>query len=511
MPIAPFVPNWGKQIASSLLANDASLALHWKFNESSGNASASVGGITLTNNNTVGFVLGNFENCADFGSSNTNKYFTNASTLAWNTYDTGLSISFWVNFYNFTSTYDLFGFQDTSWSGVFCRVNSATSITFRFGNGISSDGGNTTVTVPTMSASRWYNITMTHSASANNYYLNGTLIGTRTSSVTLSGGGSGLAIGQTYGSGVNFASVKIDDFSVFTRELSSGDVVRIAGATGLHARMSGSSSDASSWNNTGSDTAITYIPDDSRKYLCANFNGTTSRISYGSLVHLQSSIFTYATWIRPTSVAVAGTIVGGSTGSPPQFRFETNNTIILNKTGVTTIGTSSRTIPINRWSHVAVTYDASGNYAFYINGKIAGTGTNVQTFTWGNYYIGSSATSEFFTGQIRDVIIENRVWNPLEIGVYYQRSTFNWKRNNWLATLASVFYLNASTVAFTLTGNTVTFSTIYRLIAATASFVLTGYSATLRKVGGWINDTKHTSTFTNGTKHTSTFTNETKH
>ena len=210
------------------------LYAYWKFDESSGNASDATGnGYTLTNNNTVGFAAGKIGNCADFGTTNTTKYFSNTNVKNPSTYNTGLSFSFWVYFNTIPSSdFDVFTTQDTSWSGCFIRVHSAVSTDFRFGNGITSDGGTTNVTT-SFSSGTWYHIVMTHSATANTYYINGSQVAQRTSNVTLSGGGTGLSIGTNYAL-VNYASTRHDETGVWTRELSSAEVTQLYnGGNGL--------------------------------------------------------------------------------------------------------------------------------------------------------------------------------------------------------------------------------------------------------------------------------------
>lgn len=73
-----------------------SLVSYWKLDESSGNASDSVGSNTLTNNGTIPFVTGKINNGADLENTTPNDYFTsNGASLG----ITGnISISMWVNF-----------------------------------------------------------------------------------------------------------------------------------------------------------------------------------------------------------------------------------------------------------------------------------------------------------------------------------------------------------------------------------------------------------------------------
>ena len=59
----------------------------------------------------------------------------------------------------------------------------------------------------------------------------------------------------------------------------------------------------------------------------------------------------------------------------------TSNTVSLMKQNTAQIGVTSAGIAANVVTDLVVTYDASGNYAFYLNGKLDSSGTNLQTFT----------------------------------------------------------------------------------------------------------------------------------
>lgn len=71
--------------------------------------------------------------------------------------------------------------------------------------------------------------------------------------------------------------------------------------------------------------------------------------------------------------------------------------------GVALIGTSTTAIPAGTWVKLAVTYDGSGNYTFYLGGAADGTGTNDHTFVAGaKTAIGAFGLGsvEFFNGDM---------------------------------------------------------------------------------------------------------------
>ena len=190
-----------------------------------GNSTDSSGnGYNLTNNWTTPYSAGKFWQAIDFGTGNNSKYLSNASfpNLCW--YNTWLTISFRINFNSttFAALETIFSSTDTSWNGVYFRIVNSTTTHFRFGNGINSDWWTTSIT-KSWTAWVWYNVVMTHSATANNYYINWHLVWTRTTNVTLSWWGNGINIGRSIGWS-SYANCKIDEFIVDAAERSAAKV-----------------------------------------------------------------------------------------------------------------------------------------------------------------------------------------------------------------------------------------------------------------------------------------------
>jgi len=197
----------------------------YNLDDSSGNAVDSTGnGYTLTNNNTITYTTGKINNCATLGTGNTNKYFS-ANVVDPDSYNSGFSISFWLHFNTVPSgsDNDIFEFQDTSNSGIFMRVNSSSSTTFRFGTGNGADQGQTTYT-SSWSSGTWYHIAMVHNATSNTYYVNGSQVAQKTTgTITLSGNQSTINIGRNTAN-VNYSNARYDMFGIFLREISSTEV-----------------------------------------------------------------------------------------------------------------------------------------------------------------------------------------------------------------------------------------------------------------------------------------------
>lgn len=137
-------------------------------------------------------------------------------------------------------------------------------------------------------------------------------------------------------------------------------------------------------------------------------------LNCGSAAGIESSTFTYIAWIKLTASAGLGdTIIGNSAGTG-DFIFDIGTSpfhLILSVSGVAVVGTSTGSVTPNVWTCVAVSYNGStGAYAFYFNGTVSGSGTNLQTATPTGRTIGNDAFGTLaFGGNIAEVLIYNSV------------------------------------------------------------------------------------------------------
>lgn len=208
------------------------LVTYWKFDESSGNAADSVGSVTLTNYNSVAYSSAKINNGADFGSSNnTTKQLTNTSIgAAGLTFSAGnaKSISFWI--YANATPDDFSRWLDWRKSG-----GSGGEMTFNYDKttntlNIYTNGGTGLTAVSfTMANSTWYHFVLTVDASNNTeLYINGTSVGTGTWG-TAGASANFTQINSANGntSGAFGGPFKIDEFGVWQRELTSGEVTQL--------------------------------------------------------------------------------------------------------------------------------------------------------------------------------------------------------------------------------------------------------------------------------------------
>lgn len=113
------------------------LVAYWKLNETSGNASDSVGGFTLTNNNGVTYVPGIIGNGANFVSASSQRLITTAQIITGTI--TTLSLVGWIN-RSSAGNIVTFGFSDDARSNLFNATwYSDGNIYFQLGNVSLSD------------------------------------------------------------------------------------------------------------------------------------------------------------------------------------------------------------------------------------------------------------------------------------------------------------------------------------------------------------------------------------
>ena len=156
------------------------------------------------------------------------------------------------------------------------------------------------------------------------------------------------------------------------------------------------------------------------------FNGTDQRIQIAAQSNLQLSVFSKAALIIPkVDFSINRTITctqdTASAGGGCQYRVQTTGTQQLVKSRTVNIGNSNTALTVNIAYAVGCTYDASGNFVFYLNGKPDGTGTSAQTFTHGPFQFGHNSSGgagndEWFAGNI----IYYGEWNVVKPAAFFQ-------------------------------------------------------------------------------------------
>lgn len=122
---------------------------------------------------------------------------------------------------------------------------------------------------------------------------------------------------------------------------------------------------------------------------------------------------TYEAWVYVTSVAANNSIFGLtnlSSSNTWELYINTSSQVVFRyfAGGAQTV-TTTGTVPLNTWAHVAFVYDGTSAITIYINGVISGTGTKVGTPVTDNNQLCIGRTNVggagdvFFTGYISNV------------------------------------------------------------------------------------------------------------
>jgi len=216
------------ELSTLSLAADANLVAYWKLEDTS----ATTGGFTLTNNNTVAFNNAKFTKGADFGSSNSNKSLTIASDLGIGGGAFSTSLWFKSSAEISTGTYLLFSKGDAA-----THVNHFIGYSYNSGTrrlqftrlkqGVSQEDIYHEITLGT---DNYYHFVLTYDTSNIIAYVNGSAV---ESPVSSTGNGSAnnfdnTTIGCGFNAGDNsligYTSGIIDYVSVFNRALTPSEI-----------------------------------------------------------------------------------------------------------------------------------------------------------------------------------------------------------------------------------------------------------------------------------------------
>ena len=178
--------------------------------------------------------------------------------------------------------------------------------------------------------------------------------------------------------------------------------------------------------------------------------------------------FTAMAWIKVNSLPDAGGSAvlwrGDSTGAN-ELKIEVEQSKIITVSIDSVDYTTTKTINLDQWHHVALVRYSNGTFEFYIDGVMNRTGTETGTLSFsGAMYIGLDGDAadanfgEFFNGRLDEVALFNRTMLSTEVidfyrlknGTYYWYANLSNNTNTQLSsqrffTIGSTFgYLNSS-------------------------------------------------------------------
>jgi hypothetical protein len=170
-------------------------------------------------------------------------------------------------------------------------------------------------------------------------------------------------------------------------------------------------------------------------------NGTSNYVSIPSGLNnaITGNNITVEGWYYITSTFNLTGLVTEVLGSNNNVKFGITSGVVsgaqkiyagFTNSGTSTTVTSSENLPLNKWTHIAATYDGS-SLKVYVNGTLTGTVANTSGLPSGidAWYVGKAASgSNLFPGTMDEI----RIWN-----VARSQSDINSNKNTVISTTSS--------------------------------------------------------------------------
>lgn len=397
---------------------------------------------TLTNNNTVGeLVGGKFGGAADNGTAS-NKYLSIADTMDISG-ASSISVSMWVklNAEISSGTYLFFTHRSTNTADRYFQLqyeyNGGTRRIMVIPSSVSSIAFNTS-----MGTSNWHHLVAVRDSVAgqSSLYVNGAYIGS-VANGSITDGSNYVRIG---GDGTNGAQCAIDDVAIFNRvitieeikELYEGRYIgeyKTTSTIKAHYRMNGLADSSTNAYHLTNNNSVAF--NQGKFGLCADFgSGNTNKsLQSTSFPNFASGdAFTLICWVNNYSNPGNNTDFGyisRQDGGTRNFEFGYHNQsgtlkiVFSNQTGGSDT-LLTKTLSTGVWYMLAATHSSSTN-KIYINGYLEMTnssananGNPTSRLVIGGKWNGSAIVS-VASSKIDEVIIDSRAWTDAEIRKYY--------------------------------------------------------------------------------------------
>ena len=225
------------KISTCDFPSGAGCQLLYEFNNSVTDTCGSYNGTA----NNITYPNGVFNKAASFNGSSsyidTNYTYPAVSTI---------SISVWFNVTTSSPRWTMFGDYDAAGADVSSRfsltIDSSNNFEVNTANGSSSDVW-ATISASSYFDSAWHHLVITADGTALKLYVDGTLLGSDTSTVAIgTAGAQSLTIGRAGDYNGNYMNGRLDQFRIFTSTLTQSQVTELA-------RGAGSAKNAQDLNN----------------------------------------------------------------------------------------------------------------------------------------------------------------------------------------------------------------------------------------------------------------------
>ena len=299
---------------------------------------------------------------------------------------------------------------------------------------VAADGTGAWVTgTAALPVNDWSHIALTSDGTTLRLYIDGELDATAPSLTARTTTGTDLEIGASTILSQYFNGL-IDEVRLYDEVLSVAEIERDLDAAiatqdpiAAYSFDEGRGSIAGDFFGDHDGTISGAIWDSSGKYGAAlDFDGTDDKVTIPDSAALDfTDTFTLEAWVRPeatgtlkpviSKVALSGTRASGYRLSVEGTYGKPNGTVAADGTGAWVTGTAA--LPVNDWSHIALTSDGT-TLRLYIDGELDATAPSLtaRTTTGTDLEIGASTIlSQYFNGLIDEVRLYDEVLSVAEI------------------------------------------------------------------------------------------------
>jgi len=299
-----------------------------------------------------------------------------------------------------------------------------------------------------MSNNVWHHIAVTVNAGSVTFYLDGSPDGTATGAPTFAYSDIGY---NSYSANYPFSG-KIDEFRLYNRALSAGEIQRLynltkpkikaasdLGLVGYWSFEEGIGTKAGDMSGNGNNGTLTLMDPatdwvNGKRGKALDFDGVNDYVNLGTF-SVVSDQMTMAAWVYVTAFSspdVQERIINKADGTGTEnhdwmLSFIDNSgrklRLRFNRSINTLIGNTN--LSAGRWYYVAATYN-NGTGIIYLDGVADGSGsfgTGTLPNNTNPVYIGAkSSLVEFLNGKIDEVRIYNRALSASEVANLYNAS-----------------------------------------------------------------------------------------
>jgi len=323
-------------------------------------------------------------------------YINVGSAIVPTAYDTDYTIEMWIYPTTTGSREDIFNQYAASASGrMAININTDATISF-FQNGLSPAETKSSA----ISANNWYHLAVVNSSGTRSFYVNGSLIGTATGTVSMYSGNTEIGrlgdVGSNYFTGYITDVRVVNGTAVYTSSFTppTGRLTAVANTSLLTCHLpyiADGSSSPQSITLYGNPSTKPFAPFDNLEYATTDHGGSvyfgaSSSYLYAPTgeVALGSGDFTAEVWLYPNSVQsgiYGGNIMDWRSGGNAYANIPTwslTNGIAMewrHNAGASALISASSNLTYNAWNHCVV--ERSGTtITMYLNGKSVGSVTN---------------------------------------------------------------------------------------------------------------------------------------